>query len=159
MEFNMFGISYVGADICGFFNDASEKLCQRWMELGAFYPFSRNHNGLGYSPQDPAVWESVASASRTALNIRYSLLPYLYTLFFHNHQTGSTVIRPLRHEYGHRFQDRAYGSVRLTGVRFLQVSDGPAGQDGGLAVLMGGRFSVLTCSSRRPDSAQRLFAK
>jgi len=119
MEFNMFGISYVGADICGFFNDASEKLCQRWMELGAFYPFSRNHNGLGYSPQDPAVWESVASASRTALNIRYSLLPYLYTLFFHNHQTGSTVIRPLRHEYPTDLRAKTVDSQFLWGAAFL----------------------------------------
>jgi len=69
------------------------------MELGAFYPFSRNHNALGTKPQDPAVWDSVASASRTALNIRYTLLPYLYTLFFHSHQLGSTVVRPLYHEY------------------------------------------------------------
>jgi alpha-glucosidase (family GH31 glycosyl hydrolase) len=98
MEFNMFGIPYIGADICGFFGDSTEELCQRWMELGAFYPFSRNHNALGTKPQDPAVWDSVASASRTALNIRYSLLPYLYTLFFHSHQLGSTVVRPLYHE-------------------------------------------------------------
>jgi alpha-glucosidase (family GH31 glycosyl hydrolase) len=34
-----------------------------------------------------------------ALRIRYTILPYYYTLFFKAHTTGSTVIRPLFHEY------------------------------------------------------------
>lgn len=35
----------------------------------------------------------------SALRIRYTLLPYYYTLFYKAHSQGSTVIRPLFHEY------------------------------------------------------------
>ncbi|XP_041850420.1 maltase-glucoamylase, intestinal [Melanotaenia boesemani] len=102
LEFGLFGIPYIGADICGFFDDSSEELCRRWMQVGAFYPFSRNHNAQGYKPQDPAYYgagSTLVESSKHYLRIRYTLLPYLYTLFYNAHTTGETVVRPVLHEF------------------------------------------------------------
>uniref|UniRef100_A0A674G9J7 alpha-glucosidase n=1 Tax=Taeniopygia guttata TaxID=59729 RepID=A0A674G9J7_TAEGU len=100
MEFSLFGISYTGADICGFFKDAQYEMCIRWMQLGAFYPYSRNHNEKGTRRQDPASWdEEFKNMSRKVLNTRYTLLPYLYTLLYNAHAHGSTVVRPILHEF------------------------------------------------------------
>uniref|UniRef100_A0A8C6XI99 P-type domain-containing protein n=1 Tax=Naja naja TaxID=35670 RepID=A0A8C6XI99_NAJNA len=100
MEFSLFGISYTGADICGFNDNTTYDMCARWMQLGAFYPYSRNHNGIGFVRQDPVAFDKeFEDISRNVLNTRYTLLPYLYTLMYDAHAHGSTVVRPLLHEF------------------------------------------------------------
>ncbi|KAG9473611.1 hypothetical protein GDO78_004094, partial [Eleutherodactylus coqui] len=98
--FNMYGVPLVGADICGFVGDTTEELCVRWSQLGAFYPFMRNHNDHDSRPQEPYVFSKESQASiRNALHIRYSLLPYLYTLFHKAHTSGETVARAMFLEF------------------------------------------------------------
>lgn len=46
-----------------------------------------------------ALGRQVVEAARSALLVRYSLLPYLYTLFWHAHTRGDTVARPMFLEY------------------------------------------------------------
>ncbi|CAG0892325.1 unnamed protein product [Cyprideis torosa] len=119
LEFNLFGIPYIGADICGFFGNTTEEMCLRWMQLGSFYPFSRNHNGLDYIEQDPGVWASVTEASKVALEIRYRFLPYLYTLFFRAHTEGGTVVRSLMEEWPGDSDARAVDTQFLWGDGFM----------------------------------------
>ncbi|XP_050680926.1 lysosomal alpha-glucosidase-like isoform X1 [Leptidea sinapis] len=96
LSMSLFGIPMMGADICGFRGDTTPELCLRWMQLGAFYPFSRNHNSDTSKPQDPvSMGEAVVSASRSALRLRYALLPVYYTLFWRANVLGQTVARPL----------------------------------------------------------------
>ena len=50
-------VPLAGADVCGFAGEATRELCIRWTELGALYPFSRNHNTLNTRPQEPSSWD------------------------------------------------------------------------------------------------------
>ncbi|OXA46849.1 Maltase-glucoamylase, intestinal [Folsomia candida] len=100
LQFNLFGIPFNGPDICGHQLDATAELCARWMQLGAFYPFSRNHNAYGKLDQDPAAFNgSIIEISKTAMSIRYHLLPYLYTLLAQHSMKGGTVARALWAEF------------------------------------------------------------
>nr|VZI42159.1 unnamed protein product [Spirometra erinaceieuropaei] len=100
LNFNIFGIPMVGADICGFIGNTTEELCIRWSQLGAFYPFSRNHNAANTNDQDPASWSgATVDIIREALKTRYRLIPYLYSLFYRARLNGMTIARALALEY------------------------------------------------------------
>jgi len=99
LSFSLFGIPMFGVDTCGFNGNTDEELCNRWMQLSAFFPFYRNHNVLAAIPQEPYRWASVAEATKTAAMIRYTLLPYIYTTMYLAHSTGSTVMRALAWEF------------------------------------------------------------
>ena len=62
-------------------------------------PFYRNHNVKATISQEAYRWSSVAEASRRAMKVRYSLLNYMYTLFYHAHTRGDTVMRALAWEF------------------------------------------------------------
>lgn len=109
LEFNLFGVPMVGADICGFNGNATMELCARWMQLGAFYPYSRNHN-CGEVAQDPTAWPEVAETSSKYLFDRYYHLPYLYSLFRRAHLYGESVARPVFSQF-------------LSDTRALEVDD------------------------------------
>jgi alpha-glucosidase len=119
LSFSLFGIPMFGVDTCGFNGNTDAELCSRWMQLSAFFPFYRNHNVLSAIPQEPYRWDSVASASRTAMNIRYTLLPYIYTLFHQAHTTGSTVMRALAWEFPNEPQLAGVDTQFLLGPNLL----------------------------------------
>ena len=98
LSFSLFGIPMFGVDTCGFAGNSDEELCGRWMQLSAFFPFYRNHNTLSANSQEAYVWASVAEATRTAMAIRFNLLPYMYTLFYRANLVGETVMRALAWE-------------------------------------------------------------
>lgn len=97
---NLFGINFVGPDICGFMGDTNENLCQKWTVLGAFYPFSRNHNSIGTVDQEPYRFTEEAQTNmRRAIKWRYALLRYYYTELYVNSVEGGMFWKPLFFEF------------------------------------------------------------
>ena len=96
LSMGLSGSPHVGADIGGFFENARPELFARWMELGVFYPFMRDHTALGTRAQEPwAFGEEVETVSREALTLRYRLLPYLVTLAHEAAARGAPLMRPM----------------------------------------------------------------
>ncbi len=61
---------------------------------GVRLPARRSHNAIGEPDQDPTAFgEAFARHTARALAERYSLLPFLYTLFAQAHRSGGTVVR------------------------------------------------------------------
>ena len=66
------------------------------MGIGALLPFARGHTGKGNIDKEPwAFGPEVERTCRLALQRRYRLLPYLYTLMREAEQTGLPLVRPL----------------------------------------------------------------
>jgi alpha-glucosidase len=99
LSFSLFGIPMFGTDTCGFNGNSDEELCNRWMSLSALFPFYRNHNTLSAISQEAYVWASVIDATKAAMNVRFQLLPYMYTLFHLANIKGDTVMRALAWEF------------------------------------------------------------
>jgi alpha-glucosidase len=90
------GVPLCGSDVPGFIGRATGELLVRWTQLGAFYPFLRNHSGKGVAYQEPwRFGEPFLSLAREALALRYRLLPALYTLAHEASETGLPLLRPL----------------------------------------------------------------
>jgi alpha-glucosidase len=98
--FGLSGQPFVGADVGGFHGHSNAELFLRWMQHGTLTPFCRNHSEIGNV--DQYAWSfgpAVLEIARAAIQLRYRLLPYLYTAFWHSSETGEPVQRPLVLDY------------------------------------------------------------
>jgi len=128
LNVGMSGVAFVGADIGGFWGDCNGELLVRFAQLGALMPFCRNHNSLYAVDQEPWVFgEPYESAYRTAIETRYRLLPYLYTLFHEASVNGSPILRPLYFHYPHDEQACDLDSEFLVGDALLSAPITEAG--------------------------------
>ena len=94
----------IGPDIGGFAGNGPDgpppmdrgTLFARWMGIGALLPFARGHTGKDNIDKEPwSFGPKVEATCRRAIERRYRLMPYFYTLFEEASRTGMPVARPL----------------------------------------------------------------
>ena len=94
------GVPFVGADIGGFSGEPSGELFTRWLQAAVLTPFCRSHAEIGTNDQEPwSYGEEFETINRASIELRYQLLPFLYSLFRDHEETGAPVMRPLWFEY------------------------------------------------------------
>jgi alpha-glucosidase len=92
----MSGMSFVGSDIGGFAEQPNGELFARWIQLGIFHPFCRVHSSGDHGDQEPWSFDSdVTDIVRKFIELRYQLLPYLYTMFWRYSKNGEPMLQPL----------------------------------------------------------------
>jgi alpha-glucosidase len=100
LNLGLSGIPFSGPDIGGFAHHTSGELLARWTQMGALFPYCRNHSELSSIRQEP--WQfgpEVEKICREYIELRYKWLPYLYSLFREAAENGLPIIRPLVLEY------------------------------------------------------------
>lgn len=102
LNLGMSGVAFAGADVGGFSSDTTPELLVRWTQLGACIPYFRNHSIQEHIYQEPwAFNEETKMLVKQAIELRYQLIPYIYTLFRECEQTGAPIVRAMIYEYPH----------------------------------------------------------
>ncbi len=95
---NMCGFLYSGSDLGGFGGDTSEDLLMRWLQFGIFTPLMRNHSAWDTREQEVYQFR-IAKEMAQVIQLRYRLIPYLYSEFIKAAQSDSMLFRPLSFDY------------------------------------------------------------
>ena len=116
------GVAFTGMDIGGFTGNPSVSLYARWIQIGAFNPYFRNHTAVNTKSSEPwSYGEEVTEISRNYINLRYRLLPYLYSTFNQAVNTGMPVVRSLAidNTFEPKVYDTQFQNQFLFGNAFL----------------------------------------
>jgi alpha-glucosidase len=93
---SMSGIPFCGTDIGGFSGEPDGELFTRWIQMGTFSPFMRAHSAGDTKEREPwSFGEPYTAINRKFIELRYKLLPYLYSTFWEHHRYGFPILRPV----------------------------------------------------------------
>ncbi len=93
---SMSGISFCGTDIGGFSGEPDAELFTRWIQMGVFSPFMRAHSAGDTAEREPwSFGEEFENINRKFIELRYRLLPYIYSVFWEHHRHNFPILRPL----------------------------------------------------------------
>jgi len=101
------GFPFAGPDVGGFIGEPSPDLIMRWLSIGIYTPFLRNHVDYNHNYREPWIYgKENEKIARELINQRYRLLPYIYSAAYEATQTGLPVSRTLAIDYS--FDDQIY---------------------------------------------------
>ncbi|MDO5655880.1 MAG: glycoside hydrolase family 31 protein [Flavobacteriaceae bacterium] len=120
LQMGLQGIGYMHSDLGGFAGaNLDDELYVRWLQYGVFQPIFRPH-AQEEVPSEPIFRsEKAKDLSRKAIDLRYQLLPYNYTLMFENSKEGEPLMRPLFFEEADNPELFTYEDAYLWGDDFL----------------------------------------
>jgi len=102
LSLGLCGLPFAGFDTGGFWRAANGELLVRFTQLGSVFPFFRNHSALETPSQEPwAFGQPFEAMCRAAIELRYRLLPYIYTATAEAMQTGAPITRPMLYAFPH----------------------------------------------------------
>lgn len=99
MGMGLSGLQFSGADIGGIWPIPSPELYSRWLQMGVLTPFTWTHSGGPGNLEPWAFGNRLETINRDSIDLRYHLLPYIYTAFWEASETGVPIMRPLLLEY------------------------------------------------------------
>ena len=100
LNWSLAGMPYGACDLGGFLGTPTPQMFTRWMQVGAFLPVMRAHSDVKVQPHFPWLYGLEAEKDiRLALDLRYRLIPYYYSLAYEAHDTGVPLMRPLVMEF------------------------------------------------------------
>ncbi|MDB5275264.1 MAG: glycoside hydrolase family 31 [Ferruginibacter sp.] len=109
-QMGLSGIPFAGPDLGGYIGDGTKDLFKRWIEVGVFSPFVRNHKGFFTPDNEPwSYGEEIEGIAKTFIEFRYRMMPYVYSAFYEASQTGMPIARSLCINYP--FDDKVYDNV------------------------------------------------
>lgn len=93
---SMSGVPFAGTDIGGFSGEPTAELFTRWIQLGVFSPFMRAHSAGDTAEREPwSFGDFYEDINRKFIELRYKLLPYIYSAFWEHHRYGFPILRPV----------------------------------------------------------------
>lgn len=116
------GIPFAGYDVGGFVDEASPDLFARWISIGAFSPFFRAHSMIGTRNAEPWTFgETTEAIARNYINLRYKLMPTIYTAMHRATVDGMPLVRSLAllYPYDEKVFDTAYQNQYMFGESLL----------------------------------------
>jgi alpha-glucosidase len=141
LNLGLCGLALCGSDVGGFAGDCNGELLARWTQVGALTPFFRNHSALGTAPQEPwAFGEPYESICRRWIELRYELLPYIYTAAWQAARCGLPMMRPLALAFPTDFRTYNLDDQFLLGDALLAAPVGYPGQRSRRVYLPGGTW-------------------